>query len=387
MILLDKPYVSEFLENTIKKNNYPVVKTSQLNSTLNNYKHELTTDSAVQMLKNTKNPVIYTNSENTIAWIAENLSFTNLPGKIDIFKNKIKFRNLIKEDYPDFFYKEVKINEIKNLDPSKFKFPFIIKPAAGFFSMGVYKVNDINHWNKIAENIEKDISKTADIYPLEVMNAESLIMEEYIEGDEYAVDVYFNDTGDPVVLGIFKHLFSGSDDVSDRVYIFSKNIIKENIDDFTTFMKTVGKKAELSNFPVHAEFKKDKNGRFIPVEINPMRFGGWCTTADMTWHSLGLNPYEYYLEGEKPDWDKFLKGKDNKIFSIIVLDNSTQVNASEIKDFDYKKLASGLENVLDLRKINYLEYPVFGFVFAESEKENFKEIENLLHSDLREFLI
>jgi len=39
-----------------------------------------------------------------------------------------------------------------------------------------------------------------------------------------------------------------------------------------------------------------------------------------------------------------------------------------------------------LRKIDYREYPVYGFLFAETREENFAEIEAILKSDLREFI-
>jgi len=39
-----------------------------------------------------------------------------------------------------------------------------------------------------------------------------------------------------------------------------------------------------------------------------------------------------------------------------------------------------------LRKIDYKTYPVFGFVFTETREEDFSEIEEILKSDLREFV-
>ena len=38
------------------------------------------------------------------------------------------------------------------------------------------------------------------------------------------------------------------------------------------------------------------------------------------------------------------------------------------------------------RKIDYREYPVFGFLFTETREQNFAEIETILRSDLREFV-
>ena len=123
----------------------------------------------------------------------------------------------------------------------------------------------------------------------------------------------------------------------------------------------------------------------IPIEINPMRFGGWCTTADMAAMAYGFNPYLYYFRQQKPDWARILKTRDGLLYSIVVLDNSTGYTANEIADFDYDRLLSTFEKPLELRKIDYTTYPVFGFLFTETKTDHYSEIERILHSDLREF--
>ena len=44
----------------------------------------------------------------------------------------------------------------------------------------------------------------------------------------------------------------------------------------------LAKLAGLKNFPLHTEVRVNEKGEIIPIEVNPMRFGGWCTTADFT---------------------------------------------------------------------------------------------------------
>jgi len=124
----------------------------------------------------------------------------------------------------------------------------------------------------------------------------------------------------------------------------------------------------------------------LPIEVNPMRFGGWCTTADVSFMAYGLNPYLYYYSQEKPNWPEILKGKEGKLYSIVVLDNSTGINTGEITSFDYEKLLSRFEKPMELRKVDYKKHPVFGFLFTETREEDFIELENILHSDLTEFV-
>ena len=218
------------------------------------------------------------------------------------------------------------------------------------------------------------------------MDTRSFIVEQLINGEEYAFDAYFNSAGEPVILSILKHVFSSDYDVSDRVYITSKEILESNLDEFTDFARKIGGLANVKNFPVHIELRRDNDGTLLPIEVNPMRFGGWCTTADISFLAYGLNPYLYYYSQKEPDWPAILKGKDGKLFSIIVLDNSTGIDTAEITAFDYEKLLSNFDKPIELRKIDHKKYPVFGFLFTETREDNFIELENILHSDLTEFV-
>lgn len=387
MFIADKPYISELYKKTIKDNSIPVVGTDTVKEMgLYEESNILEEKSAIDLLRSNEHPIIYTNSENSIGWIAEHLSFCDLPDKIDLFKDKVKFRNLTKPISPNFFFKEVPFEKLLELDITDLPLPFIIKPAVGFFSMGVYRVTNFAQWAGVLDSILSEIDQVRGLYPREVFNTNSFIIEEVIDGDEFAVDAYFDSSGNPVVLSILKHYFSSEEDFSDRVYISSKEIVENNLEDFTEFAKKMGNLAGVKNFPVHIELRRDKQGLLLPIEVNPMRFGGWCTTADLSFFAYGFNPYLYYYNQEKPNWAELLKGKEGKLFSVIVLENSSGKNADEIKAFDYDKLLSNFEKPMELRKIDYNSYPLFGFLFAETRVENFIELTNILNSDLSEFI-
>ena len=387
MIFLDKPFVSDFLKKTIEENGFPVVKTEEAAKLgFDKGQNVLAEADAIQKAKSDVNTLVYTTSENAIGWIGENLSFTDLPQKIDLFKNKVKFRTLIKSMYPDFYFREIQLDELDGLAVEAIPMPFIIKPTVGFFSMGVYKVSTLNEWQEVKRDLASELSSAKNLYPLEVLDTSSFIIEQCIEGEEFAFDAYFTASGEPVILNIYQHVFSSSEDVSDRVYITSKEIIESNMDQFSEFLAEVGELAQVNNFPVHVEIRREDDGSIVPIEINPMRFGGWCTTADMTYLAYGLNPYVLYFSQKKPDWSAALKGKEGLLYSIVVLDNSTGIEGNKVASFDYDLLLSKFDNPLELRKIDYKEYPVFGFVFAETKENNFSELEHILKSDLKEFV-
>jgi len=387
MFFVDKPYVSDFFKKTVRDNAIPIVGTD-IASEMDLYHGTavIREEDAIEMIRNSDNPILYSTSENSIGWIAKRLAFSNLPEKIELFKNKLKFRELTKSAFPDFYFKGVHLEDLKAIQVTELPFPFIIKPAVGFFSMGVYKVSSHGEWMTTIDSIIAEISQIKDLYPGEVLDTRSFIIEQCVAGDEFAVDAYYNSTGEPVILSIHQHLFSSDTDVSDRVYISSKKIIETNLEEFTHFAGKIGNLSGVKNFPVHIELRRDKDGTLLPIEVNPMRFGGWCTTADISFLAYGINPYLLYYTQKKPNWSAVLDGKEGKLFSIIVLDNSTGIRGDEIASFNYEKLLSNFETPLELRKIDYTKYPVFGFLFTETREDNFIELHNILGSDLNEFI-
>lgn len=64
-------------------------------------------------------------------------------------------------------------------------------------------------------------------YPQKVIDNSTYILEEFIHGEEYAIDAYYDENGKVVILNIMKHDFSSTSDVSDRLYYTSKEIINE----------------------------------------------------------------------------------------------------------------------------------------------------------------
>jgi hypothetical protein len=387
MIILDKPYISEFLLQTLEHNNIPVIHTAIVDELASGWHLNLVSEEeAISHFDGKNDILLYTNSENSISWIENNLQHTSLPEKIKLFKNKILFRDLLTDIYPRYFYQGVKFEAMENFNVGNLPFPFIIKPSVGFFSLGVYKVERMEEWPETLATIKKEIDLIKDLYPPEVLHTGEFIVEECIEGDEFAVDCYFNSNGLPVVLNIMKHIFSSGKDVNDRVYVTSKEIIENYIDPITAFLAQIGKRADLHNFPAHVEVRISGNGIVAAIEVNPLRFGGWCSTPDLAWYAFGINLYEYLYNQKQPDWNTILKGKENLVYSNIVLNNSTGIEGKDISSFDYDKLLKDFENPLELRKADFKKFPLFGFMFCETRKQNMKELERILMSDLKEYL-
>jgi hypothetical protein len=386
MFLIDKPFISDFLIDTIRDNNFKIIATKVAKELIKDDSLAwINEDKAASFLKNNPQIPIYSNSENALIWIEQNLGESELSNKIKIIKDKLKFRELIKELFPDFNFKKIRIEEIPKLSPKDITFPFVIKPAVGFFSIGVHIVKNDEDWTRAKNELHPE--KLKSIYPENVLNTSNFIIEDFIQGEEYAIDYYYDNNGNAVLLNVLHHLFSSGTDTSDRVYSTSKEIIEKHKTDIEYFLNKIGERINLKNFPAHAEVRIDENGKIVPVEINPLRFGGWCTTGDLLGITLGFNSYKCFFENKKPDWENIFKGKENKIFSVVVLDNNSGIIPSNIMKFKYSDLANDFENPVLIRELDINKYSVFGFAFTETTSGNKNELSDILTSDLRKYIV
>ena len=92
------------------------------------------------------------------------------------------------------------------------------------------------------------------------------------------------------------------------------------------------------------EIRIDAKGLIRPIEVNALRFGGWCTTGDLSWYAYGFNSYDYYIKNKKPNWEQIFKSRNNKIYSIVVLNNNSGLTALVITHFNYDSLVQDFEN-------------------------------------------
>jgi hypothetical protein len=88
----------------------------------------------------------------------------------------------------------------------------------------------------------------------------------------------------------------------------------------------------------------------------------------------------------KPDWDTIFKGKENKIFSVIILIIIGN-NPFDILRFNYSDLAKDFGKPILIRELDINKYPVFGFAFIESAASTTKELNDILTSDLRKYIV
>ncbi len=385
MFILEEPYVSDLLKGAALDLGAPVLDTPMARQALSGAGLELWEDGPfAEAFTGGGHPRIYANSEHAIGWVARHLGATALPERIARFKDKVRFREMLADLYPDYRFAGVDLEGLARFDPRSIPAPFVVKPAVGFFSLGVRVVRDPAAWPAVAEELAEAARRQGSLYPGQVVDFDRFIVEEVIEGEEFAVDAYYDAEGRVVILDILGHLFASEEDVSDRVYYTSPALITRWREPFAAFLEEVGRRAGLRDFPVHAELRVGADGRIAPIEVNPMRFAGWCV-ADMAHHAYGLNPYACFLEGRIPDWERILPEREGKVFALVVADLPSHVDPAAIESVDYEAFLARFHGVLELRKVDFTRHPVFAFLFLELPEGELPSLRGILGEDLSRY--
>jgi carbamoyl-phosphate synthase large subunit len=196
------------------------------------------------------------------------------PETIEICQDKYKMYEFLKENdfkTPKTFkdYKQFKAA----YDSGKIELPVFIKPRTGSASIGINKVNDIEEL-KILLN-----------------NNDDLLIQEYIDGQEYGIDVYVDTVSNEIISVFLKKKIRMRAGETDKAVSVKNEKLLETIKEFTKKLKLIGP-ADMDVF--------EKDGEFYISEVNP-RFGGGYLIA----FECGENFPKYIINN--------INGKKNEI--------------------------------------------------------------------------
>lgn len=189
--------------------------------------------------------------------------------------------------------KQITQEDLKHKDLT---FPLFIKPLDGSSSINTFKVNNLKELNFFNEYIEKPI------------------IQEFIEGEEYTIDVFLDFDGNPITIVPRKRLATRSGEVSKGIISKDQEIIEE-------VRKVIKKLNSIGQITIQC--MKTKNGiKFI--EINP-RFGGGAPMSIKAGANSPLNLYKL-LKGEKLEYNE--NYKDNML--ALRFDEAIFLNEEEV---------------------------------------------------------
>ena len=289
---------------------------------------------------------------------SEDIVFTNA---VNMLKDKYKFRELMSNLYPNFFFAKTTINELENIKLDRDK-KFIVKPTKGFFGTAVKELTDETNISEITKEIRNEIKESSRYFPESILSKNELIIEQFVEGEEYAVDMYYSENGKPEILNIYHHPLPNKNEYFHILYYTNKDIFDRFYDSLNTIFIELNQHLNITNFPIHAEFKLE-NDTLIPIEMNPLRYGGFGL-ADLVYHAFGFNPFDAFFENFKPDWEEIWNERDKNHFGWILGYNGTDINV-DTHEPDHEIFREYLGNILHYVEIDHKENPAFSIAYIE----------------------
>lgn len=384
MILLDAPYVSDFLKQSVADLGLSVLDTETARAMTAGADVSFidTVDFTARLGKGER---VLANSENALMHIFGCGCNEELTRMIDVCKDKALYREALADLHPDYRFLRAAPDALAAMDTAAIPFPCIVKPARGFFSLGVHAVSGPEEWDAVAKAVSDEREAMNKNYPETVVDAGAYIIEETIEGEEYAIDAYFTADGEPVITNILHHRFISAEDLSDRFYYTSTAIMEQWLAPFTDYVGKVGRACGLRNFPMHLEVRVDEAGNINSIEANPLRFAGWCV-ADITRHAWGFSPYEYFFKDKRPDWPALMEAERGTACIMVIGDLPPGVDGADVAEVDHAGFEEGLGLVLEHRVIDHTAYPVFAFVFARIDEKEVEPVLDSLRGDFSRYL-
>ncbi len=296
-----------------------------------------------------KDTVAIMNWEGSLSFILQALPQPRLV-QILALKDKAAFRKLVREFYPDLFYVELTRDALKDFQfPSSVK-KVVIKPCLGTASIGVRIVNGQKEWTKSVNLILDDIDRAAEQLDPVMLSNSRFLVEEFIDGEEFACDGFWDGNGKTVITGLYRHPFASDSDVKDTLYYTSKQVVVETIKPTRPLLQHIGAKLALRRFPFHFEFRKLSERVIFPIELNPFRYGQ-AALSDISEYAFGFNPYDLFFADEENNWDSLLAETNcsNKVYAFVLASLPAKYNSEKYR-FDEESFCNAFKDQL----LNYI---------------------------------
>jgi hypothetical protein len=332
-------------------------------------------------LRFSETDMVYVPSETSLSIVMQRMDNPACVDGINKLKDKYLCREALRKLYPDFYFAKCRLDQIPQLDPGQRK--IVIKPLKGFFGTGVRFADYSTDLHALAEGIRKEVSDNSRYFPQSILTQDEFVIEEFIEGEEYAVDMYFNAQGAAVIMNIYHHPEALRPDYAHLMYYSKQALFTSYLDTFTQFFTEFGNTLGLKNFPIHAEFKLHGKD-FIPIEFNPMRYGGFGL-ADLSFNSYGFHPIAAYFKGKSVVWKDIWKTRQLYSYAFILAYNGKGVKLSKHKPNHekFRKYLQDYAELMDYVPLDYLANPVFAIAYVKSS--NYSRMQELLSTEFADF--
>nr|VFJ96744.1 MAG: ATP-grasp domain-containing protein [Candidatus Kentron sp. H]VFJ97855.1 MAG: ATP-grasp domain-containing protein [Candidatus Kentron sp. H]VFK03277.1 MAG: ATP-grasp domain-containing protein [Candidatus Kentron sp. H] len=238
----------------------------------------------------------------------------------------------------------------------------------------------------IKDEIRKELDANSRFFAGSIFSGERMIIEEFIEGEEYAVDMFYSETGKPVIASLTCHPMPRRGEYHHVLYYTNHRLFREIVQRVESFFTRLGAILNLRSFPIHAEFRITEAGDLLPIELNPLRYGGFGLT-DLSYWSFGQCPYYSFFQDRAYDWDRIwdARRRDRHYAWILAYKGAgIDTDGIRIKDVHARlRRFIGDEPLIHYQGLDYRTNPVFAIAYLAEEKE--QRLEKWLDVEFRDF--
>lgn len=186
----------------------------------------------------------------------------------------------------------------KDYHLKKIQFPVILKPRYGSASLGMNKVVNVQEVEMIFE-IDSDI-----------------LIQQYVQGQEYGVDVYVDEISKEVVSVFIKKKLRMRAGETDKAVSVKNEKLQKHIIEFVKKLNIIGQ-ADIDVI--------EMNGEFFILEVNP-RFGAGYLIA----YQCGQNSPQYIINNvcgdvNKPEIGQYEENMYMMRYDIVVIKHASQL--------------------------------------------------------------
>jgi biotin carboxylase len=298
-----------------------------------------------------------------------------------VLKEYMKINNIL---YPA----TISFDSIKQIEEYKaqINYPSIIKPSNSYGSNGVYLIENFQELKNFSSIINKYNIFQKKFYG---DSRGKILLEEYIDGEEYAVDIIWNN-GVPICELVSSRLHVKEGNMfPDYVYFIDCNMEEEKRKVICNLAERVGEIIEITNGATHTELR-EKNGRYYVLE-NAVRPGGGGCMYQLHRYMTEVNYFNQYYQsmtGNKIEKVNIIKNMTGKFIFFLSYANTKSGIVTKI-EFNRNQLGSNTE----IFKVDFLTHIgdrilpntkgmrytifVFGIVHTESLREFEREIDKV----------
>ena len=277
--------------------------------------------------------------------VAKYAEYIGVPiNSVDTYR-KLRDKKLMKQiwqsngvDTAKYYY----CQKTKDIPWEKINYPVIVKPTMGAASIGVYLCRN--------EEELKDKSRKILMYNLTSLIGEEkktgLLVEEYIEGEEYSVDTIWYD-GQPIIDGIMSKGIIEGPYFPDKLYLLDSELDKDTMNLLKESSHKAVKAAGDITGATHTEMRIF-NGKCYVIE-SALRPGAGGSFYTLFGQEYGVSFYDLYISA--------ILGKTERLKTWKLQEADTEKKSYWYSlSYDGEGVIEKINGINDIKNLDYVDY-------------------------------